>query len=149
MSRDAILVRQSPHEGTPRTVATWQAFEQQAFNLIRQIPPGRVSSYGRIAAQIPPPAGMDPNGYRRIAPRKVGTALYNLGRRMAAGRPPADAERLPWHRVLNARGCSSLAGAAAELQRSLLEDEGLRFNEQGCVDMARHAWDFPPDPPGV
>lgn len=122
-------------------MATWKAFDQQALQLIRQIPPGKVSSYGRIAAHIPPPQGMDPNGYRRIAPRKVGSALRNLGRRLA-GQSPSDGAQLPWHRVLNSRGCSSLEGQAAALQRALLEAEGVAFDEAGCVDMARYAWEF-------
>ena len=122
-------------------VATWLEFERQALQLIARIPPGRVSSYGRIAARIPPPPGMDPVGYRRIAARKVGTALRNLGRRQA-GQRPADEVRVPWHRVLNYRGCSSLEGQAADLQRALLEDEGVQLDERGCVDMARFAWDF-------
>ena len=123
-------------------MATWQGFEQQALQLIRQIPYGRVSSYGRIAACIPPPKGMDPNGFRRIAPRKVGIALHNQGRKRA-GQSPPEADRLPWHRVLNSRGSSSLEGQAAALQRALLEAEGVPFDEQGCVDMALYAWEFP------
>ena len=99
-------------------MATWLEFERQALQLIARIPAGRVSSYGRIAARIPPPPGMDPVGYRRIAARKVGTALWNLGRKRAS-REVA----VPWHRVL-------------------LEAEGVQFDERGCVDMARFAWDF-------
>lgn len=125
-------------------MATWKRFEQRALQLIAQIPPGRVSSYGRIAARIPPPPGMDPNGYRRIAARKVGTALRNLGRRRADDYP-AEAAHVPWHRVLNHRGCSSLDGAAADLQRALLEAEGVPLDARGCVDMARYAWDFTED----
>ena len=123
-------------------MATWQNFEQQALQLIQQIPYGRVSSYGRIAACIPPPPGMDPNGYRRIAPRKVGIALHNLGRKRA-GQSSPDADRLPWHRVLNSRGSSSLEGQAAALQRALLEAEGVPFDEKGRVDMMLYAWEFP------
>lgn len=125
-------------------MATWKRFEQQALQLIAQIPPGRVSSYGRIAARIPPPPGMDPNGYRRIAARKVGTALRNLGRRRADD-APADSSSVPWHRVLNHRGCSSLDGPAADLQRALLEAENVPLDDDGCVDMARYAWDFAED----
>ncbi len=122
-------------------MATWLDFERQALQLIARIPAGRVSSYGRIAARIPPPPGMDPVGYRRIAARKVGTALRNLGRKRA-GQSPADEVSVPWHRVLNHRGCSSLDAPAADLQRALLEAEGVQFDERGCVDMARFAWDF-------
>ena len=122
-------------------MATWRQFERQALELISRVPPGRVSSYGRIAACIPPPPGMDPNGYRRIAARKVGTALRNLGRQSARA-DSAELPSVPWHRVLNYRGCSSLEGQAADLQRALLEAEGVPFDDSGRVDMARFAWDF-------
>ena len=122
-------------------MATWRQFERQALELVARIPPGRVSSYGRIAACIPPPPGMDPNGYRRIAARKVGAALRNLGRR-GAGAHSAELPPVPWHRVLNYRGRSSLDGQASDLQRALLEAEGVPFDDDGCVDMARYAWDF-------
>lgn len=124
-------------------MATWAEFEQQVLQLVRQIPAGRVSSYGRIAACIPPPPGMDPNGYRRIAPRKVGIALRNGGRSRAARPAPHAEAPLPWHRVLNRRGSSSLEGQAAVLQRALLEAEGVRFDATGRTDMTRYAWDFP------
>ncbi len=84
---------------------------------------------------------MDPNGYRRIAARKVGSALRNLGRRKARGQP-GESPPVPWHRVLNHRGCSSLEGQAADLQRALLEAEGVLLDEYGCVDMARYVWHF-------
>ncbi|MCE2490253.1 MAG: MGMT family protein [Anaerolineae bacterium] len=122
-------------------MATWRQFERQALELVAEIPPGRVSSYGRIAACIPPPPGMDPNGYRRIAARKVGSALRNLGRQIAREQSP-ELQSVPWHRVLNHRGCSSLDGQAADLQRVLLEAEGVLLDERGCVDMVRYAWNF-------
>ena len=124
-------------------MATWQGFERQVLQLIRQIPPGRVCSYGRIAVRIPPPDGMDPNGYRRIAPRKVGIALRNFGRSKSKSSGTADMAGVPWHRVLNWRGSSSLSGQEAALQRALLEDEGVTFGADGCVNMAHYAWDFP------
>jgi len=48
---------------------------------------------------------------------------------------------VPWHRIVNAQGKSSLpAGAGAELQRALLEDEGVEFDLYGRIDLKRFGW---------
>jgi methylated-DNA-protein-cysteine methyltransferase-like protein len=89
--------------------------------VIRRIPPGRVATYGQIAelAGIPGHA------------RQVGYALHNLPARSS----------VPWHRVLNARGEVSprSAGDSHELQRLLLEGEGVTFTG-GRVDLATYRW---------
>jgi methylated-DNA-protein-cysteine methyltransferase-like protein len=88
--------------------------------LIRAIPRGRVATYGQIAAM----AGI-PNGARQVA-----RLLHS-----SSGR-----HRLPWHRVINASGGISLpAGAGGELQRALLEKEGVVFI-RGRVNLQRCAW---------
>ncbi|MBL6981770.1 MAG: MGMT family protein, partial [Anaerolineales bacterium] len=40
------------------------SFEQQVWDVVRQIPRGKVSTYGRIAEMIPPPGDMDPKSYQ-------------------------------------------------------------------------------------
>ena len=88
--------------------------------LIRAIPRGRVASYGQIAAM----AGL-PNGARQVA-----RLLHSS----------SGAHRLPWHRVINASGGISLApGAGGELQRALLEREGVAF-VRGKVALSKHGW---------
>lgn len=88
--------------------------------MIRAIPKGRVASYGQIAAL----AGI-PHGARQVA-----RLLHSS----------SDTRRLPWHRVLNAQGRISLPrGGGAELQRKLLEKEGVAFR-RGAVDLERHGW---------
>jgi methylated-DNA-protein-cysteine methyltransferase related protein len=89
---------------------------------VRRIPPGRVATYGQIAAAI---------GLQNAA-RQVGYALHELPQHSA----------VPWHRVINARGevsRRSLAGAEFT-QRMLLEREGVRFNSRGRVDFAVFGW---------
>lgn len=87
-----------------------------------RIPPGRVATYGQVATL----AGV-PNGARQV------------GYALAALRPE---HRLPWHRVVNARGAISMrdSGAVAE-QRFRLEKEGLRFSRGGLIDLDRFRWD--------
>jgi len=90
--------------------------------VVRRIPKGRVASYGQVAELAGLPG----------AARQVGYA-------MAALRPGA---RVPWQRVVNARGEISARGepGAEDLQRLLLEREGVRFDAVGRIDLARHGW---------
>ena len=95
------------------------------YTLVARIPSGSVTTYGRVAAMTPVPSGA----------RGVGWAL--------AGLPPERGEEVPWWRVVSASGrITNLA--SAELQRSLLEAEGVVFDENDRVVLARHLWH--PDP---
>lgn len=107
-----------------------QAFNEKVWNIVRQIPPGKVTSYGQIAAMIPPPEGMDLKSYDAFAARWVGGAMANC---------PND---VPWQRVINSQGKLSLP-AGAQQQRELLMEEGVFFNEKGRVDFKRFGWQGP------
>ena len=92
------------------------------YRVVRRIPAGRVSTYGQIAEL----AGMP------RAARQVGYALNAL----------QGDEDVPWHRVINARGEISARGEReyADLQRSLLEAEGVDFDRRGRIDLATYGW---------
>jgi len=105
-------------------------FNQQVWSVVRQIPAGRVASYGQIARLLPLPEGVDLQGYLTMGPRWVGSAM---------ARCPDD---VPWQRVINAKGEISPRPGAAE-QRRLLEAEGVVFDERGRVDLARFGWQGP------
>ena len=83
------------------------------YAVIARIPPGRVATYGQIAALA---------GLPRQA-RRVGHAL----------RIQPDGAGLPWHRVINAQGGISDRGMGWEAgyQRHLLEEEGVVFDARG------------------
>jgi methylated-DNA-protein-cysteine methyltransferase-like protein len=108
----------------PRTKAEADpgALYQQIYALVRSIPRGRVATYGQIAALL---------GKPRSA-RQVGYAL-------AASRRQPD---LPWHRVVNALGGISRRANAddEQYQRILLESEGVGFDLQERVQLARYQW---------
>jgi methylated-DNA-protein-cysteine methyltransferase-like protein len=94
--------------------------------LIASIPLGRVSTYGRIAASA---------GNRRAA-RQVAWVLHSC----------SGSDRLPWHRVINGQGKISLKpGCGYELQKSLLESEGIDFDEGDRVDLEAFSFVFPLD----
>lgn len=108
-----------------------QSFNEKVWQIVRQIPPGRVTSYGQIAAMIPPPPGMDPKSYDAFAARWVGGAMA------------ACPDDVPWQRVINAQGRLSLR-AGAQQQSELLKAEGIVFNERGRVDFKIFGWQGPP-----
>lgn len=115
------------------------AFYQTVWDIVRQVPRGQVVTYGQIAAMIPPPPGIEPPAYDRIAPRWVGYAMNAVS---GQGEPA-----VPWHRVINSQGGISLSGSRqwASLQRDRLEAEGVRFNARGLVDFDACGWDGPDD----
>ncbi len=105
--------------------AELRRFRQKVLGLVAEIPQGRVATYGQIALLAGQPR----------AARQVGGVLYGL-----AG---TDAETLPWHRVINARGgISTYKVGAGELQRALLASEGVQFDARGRCDLARYRFDF-------
>jgi len=83
--------------------------------MILSIPPGKVTTYGGVAAAAGYPR------YHRAVARLLRT-------------DPVD--QLPWHRILGAGGEIKLRGAAAHEQRARLELEGVRFSGKR-VDMDR------------
>ncbi|MBI4783592.1 MAG: MGMT family protein [Oscillatoriophycideae cyanobacterium NC_groundwater_1537_Pr4_S-0.65um_50_18] len=92
------------------------------YAVVRQIPWGRVATYGQVAelAHLPGQA------------RLVGYALFQMQR-----------SDLPWHRVINAKGeisYSSFRQGADYLQRSLLEQEGIVFSAENKVSLKDYRW---------
>ncbi|MCG8347911.1 MAG: MGMT family protein, partial [Chloroflexales bacterium] len=92
---------------------------QRIYMVVRQIPSGKVATYGDIAAIVGCEA------------RTVGYALGELDER---------ADETPWQRVINKQGGISTHGL---LQRQLLEAEGVEFNQHDQVYMARFHWTGP------
>ena len=106
-----------------------QAYYDQVWNLVRQVPHGRVVTYGQIAQMLPPPAGVDPQEYKAFSPRWVGGAMA------------ACPDDVPWQRVINSQGKISKR-PGAERQRQLLEQEGILFVKDK-VDLKVTMWRGP------
>jgi methylated-DNA-protein-cysteine methyltransferase-like protein len=103
------------------------AFHNKVWEIVRNVPAGRVITYGQIAALIPVPEGVAESTYKAFAARWVGGAMA------------ACPEGVPWQRVVNSQGqISSRPGA--EKQRQLLEEEGVLFDEKGRIDLKRFVW---------
>lgn len=109
-----------PVTGEERVVGP--GFNAKVYAKVREVPPGRVTTYGDVAGAL---------GSRRVA-RQVGFALAALD--LAA--VPA----VPWHRVINGQGRLSYRGdvGRGSEQELRLAAEGVRFDEQGrVIDFAR------------
>lgn len=114
-------------QGAERTAAAKAPkFARAVYALVRQVPRGRVVTYGQVAAIL---------GHPRAA-RAVGTALSNL--------PRALVRVVPWQRVINAAGGISFRGDVnrPDVQRELLEIEGIVLRN-GRVDLSRYRWAGP------
>ena len=101
-------------------------FYEAVYALARDIPPGRVMTYGQIAAILGAPR----------AARAVGYAMRASGY-----------TDVPWQRVINGKGEISGKGAGERplLQRSLLDAEGVVFDANEACDLKRYRWE-PPNP---
>ena len=103
-----------------------QEFNERVWKLARQIPQGKVASYGQLALMLAPPAGVEASTYRAFGPRWVGGAMAAC---------PGD---VPWQRVLNSQGKISQR-PGAEKQRKMLEAEGVAFKNDR-VDLKIYGW---------
>ncbi|MCP4115091.1 MAG: MGMT family protein [Desulfobacteraceae bacterium] len=100
-------------------------FTKRALQVIKGIPEGKVLTYGGVAALAGNPGGA----------RQVSRLLHSM----------SEKYDLPWHRVINAKGKISLKPSQGyELQRALLESEGIGFSKNDTVDLSVYLWDGVP-----
>jgi methylated-DNA-protein-cysteine methyltransferase-like protein len=104
------------------------SYRERVYDIVRQIPRGKVMTYGQIAMILG-------EGYTA---RTVGYVMHGSG------------EGVPWQRVLNSRGKSSTGKLTLphDLQQGILESEGIIFNKSGKCDLKVYQWypdGFEPD----
>ena len=95
---------------------------QRIWQVVSAIPAGKVATYGAVARRA---------GLARAA-RRAGYALRGL----------PSGTRIPWHRVVNAKGCISFPENSApyKTQRKRLEKEGVQFKSNGSIDLRLYGW---------
>ena len=99
------------------------SFDRRVWQTVSRIPRGQLATYGQIAELI---------GAYGCA-RQVGWALRRLSL-------PSS---VPWHRVVNARGCISMSlsrEGSDWIQRELLIEEGVPVDGEGRLPLLQHLW---------
>lgn len=96
-------------------------YRERVYGIVRQIPPGRVMTYGQIAEILG-------EGYTG---RTVGYVMHG-----------SDTESVPWQRVINSQGACSTGQMTmpVNLQQNMLESEGVVFNGSGKCDLSVSMW---------
>lgn len=97
-------------------------FFERVYSLVREIPKGKVATYGQIAKMLSKPN----------MSRFVGYALHSN----------PNPKMIPCHRVVNRFGkvSASFAFGGAGEQQKRLESEGVVFDEHGKIDLERFQW---------
>jgi methylated-DNA-protein-cysteine methyltransferase-like protein len=111
----------------PDSVSIDSPLYHRIYAVVQQIPEGHVATYGQIARMV-----------GRCSAKMVGFAL-------AALKSNLSAPEVPWQRVINQKGKISIHGDGFgnAIQRSLLEQEGVIFDSEGCIDFRVAGWDGP------
>ena len=99
------------------------SFFERVYRVVDTIPRGQVATYGQVAGIVS----------HRGAARTVGWALHAL----------SEASGTPWHRVVGAQGKVTpfVDESGVNVQRLLLEEEGVTFGTEGRVRLAEHQWE--------
>ncbi len=107
---------------------------ERIYSLIREIPSGKVATYGQLA-------------------KLAGCTARQAGYVLAA---TPSGEGIPWHRVINAQGKLSIrsSGEPSSEQHQRLFAEGVIFRSSGCIALDKYQWNFEdgfeePDMPGM
>ena len=97
------------------------SFTLNVKKVINGIPKGKVATYGLVAAHSGNPR----------ASRQVARILHSSSQK----------DNLPWHRVVNRNGKISLAPARGfELQKTMLQREGVVFDKEDTIDLDEYLW---------
>ncbi len=113
-----MTVKASENESQSKQLPLYQ----RIYQLARQIPAGKVATYGQLARMV------------------GGCSARMVGYAMSALRDGRDPD-VPWQRVINAQGRISLHGIGSAEQRFLLEDEGVVFDDADRVDFSLYGWE--------
>lgn len=99
-----------------------QTFTEKALNVIKQIPPGKIMTYGQVAAIAGSPR----------AARQVTRILHSMSAKY----------NLPWHRIVNIQGQIVVPDEESRFsQRKMLQDEGVEVDQNNRIDLSRFRFD--------
>ena len=101
-----------------------ESFFKRVYALVKQVPKGKVVTYGQVAALL---------GNPRMS-RQVGYALHVN---------PEPGDVIPCHRVIDRFGSLTrgFAFGGIEVQAAMLSAEGIEVSETFTVDLEKYRWD--------
>jgi methylated-DNA-protein-cysteine methyltransferase-like protein len=107
----------------------YSPFYEKVYAVVRRIPKGKVTSYGRIAEML------ESHG----AARQVGYAMSALKNRE---NDPGYAD-VPWQRVVNHEGRIVIKGSehGRLIQAELLREEEVEVSKELKIDLDKYLWD--------
>jgi methylated-DNA-protein-cysteine methyltransferase-like protein len=106
-----------------RCIAIPSSFTENIINVIKNIPKGKVLTYGFIAKLAGNPR----------AARQVSWVLHSSSKKY----------NLPWHRVISSNGKLSMTSFEdKQHQKKLLELEGVKFLSEFKIDLKKYLWDI-------
>jgi len=110
---------------------------EKVYKIVMKIPKGRVLTYGLISNMLA----------NRLSAQGVGWAMRALpsyeGRKRGARGSKYNSKSVPWHRVINSQGGTSthkIPDIPPDLQREMLEAEGVIFDEEEKIDLPKYLW---------
>ncbi|CAN5468884.1 MGMT family protein [soil metagenome] len=132
----------------------------EIYKIVQSIPKGRVLTYGlisnmiggRMSAQGVGWALKALGGVKRMQPLKKSTATSQkataistkaiASKKQSTGEPVYNSATVPWQRVVNAQGGTSThkVGLPPELQKQMLEAEGIVFDDENRLDLDAYLW---------
>jgi len=99
-----------------------QNIYHRIWEIASRIPAGKVATYGQIARIC-----------GDCTARMVGYAMASL----------PENSPVPWQRIINAQGKISQRSYGGALQRHLLKEEGIQFEQNGQIDFELYGWNGP------
>ena len=102
-----------------------QIYYEQVWAIVRQIPRGKVATYGQLTKMLPKPDSISDDDYQIYASRWVGLAMA------------ACPDDVPWQRVVNSQG--KISHPEAGKQKDLLEKESIFFSRDK-IDLNEFQW---------
>lgn len=129
---------------------------ERVYEIVMQIPRGRVLTYGVISDMLGGRLTAQGVGWalKALPDSSVKVTAKGAGRGKTTLKKPAggatkgkepgkySSQTVPWQRVINARGTTSTfkVGMPPDLQRQMLEKEGVQFDDEGKVDLKKYLW---------
>ena len=129
----------------------------KVYKLVKKIPKGKVMTYGQIGQILDLNPRVVGWALNRLAKYRVtslrGDSKSRRGNLQNVNKPvrllrqpcrlPRNDMKIPWQRVINSKGrisTNKLMNIPLDLQKKLLEKEGIKFDKNQTIDLKKYLW---------